>query len=1156
MTPENPHNLGPEADQPIDMGELAEASEPKLQRLSEIESTPRKIRERMSSDEQQRIGKEANSIYSWFKQQLGNNLYEIGQRGEAIYEFLTKVAKDQKLADLFQRIKDARAEEITKEQEQKYEDNIRQSRDKSCVLASLANLERFLFDYRSNNSEADLIAKAKDIWTFDESKGMSSKSAVDLFNKLGLTAFIRDSLDDIWTELKNGKGAVVFDNGHATAIYKDGDTIVRRNPLGDKPEMIVADKENLAKWLSHPSGSRPKSAQQLTHVVIVGRLGTSPLTGAVEQKKITADLRGDTRAAIETNLEENKILTFKERISRIFSEYRPRFAFEGATDLSPREIEDWQNSWEKIKNFLFQQYQPAKEFEDAAELERRWSKDVVISPAFNPLLWPRALGRMLTNRSFWLAGPEWHGRIDWQKTDREVSSFVQYLGNKRLEEAYQWEVADLQQRVNKGEFANEREAANWLEGRMISEQIVFAEQDQLIRKGETEYLEQLEEHIGKLEQRGERGLDQSKAERRAVKSRLAYLKRIRKILQDKPLAEAHVDINELRVGLYANRPDIFEQDIDSEYDLVKASRRTWMDRQLDKWDADVRKNKLPVDHPAIKALEELYQLSRTGKVIVDRLRQLRSSLLKSEESDLALIRKFVSLQDEQSRWYYEMVLKLSSTESVWENINNLTEEPSVTGLEDWIQDNKRIDVENTNDLIRLAEAYEGLRPDLRPNMLNTLRTNSLFADVISGVHAWQKGETISDYVARRLREIAENEARPATAPAVPVTPEAAISIEVKVNDIDFRAFAEKLTLEPQASYEESLDGAIQALQGIDGILEQKHQSMPTIVVADIHARRDFIVNILNQTNRDGKPVMEMLRAGEINLVFLGDGMHSEDKYYWMKDRVIHKLTELREAAQDNNGLCAEIDRIMDQMKNLSGKEYGKLNPREINKLQWDYPQLKSSVDTLQKILQPEDFLKMEMVRSLGAMKMTMELMAEFPEYVQYVRGNHDDIGERLARYYKYAHESQDVKNWIINQFGQPFLDKYITFEDSLPLVVKGQGFIASHAAPGQILTQDQIINRRPRVTQILTWTDNRVGKIDQAILEDNINQTMHNIGADGLTWIIGHRPIDTGKYRSQFNNKLIQINDTEMQLFAVFYPDRPFNPDTDTYNALETTTIA
>lgn len=315
---------------------------------------------------------------------------------------------------------------------------------------------------------------------------------------------------------------------------------------------------------------------------------------------------------------------------------------------------------------------------------------------------------------------------------------------------------------------------------------------------------------------------------------------------------------------------------------------------------------------------------------------------------------------------------------------------------------------------------------------------------------------------------------------------------------DYRHIAEADTLETQSSYEQSLDKAMEVLKNTDGIVELRN-GVPTVVIPDLHARRDFLMDVLNLATKQGNAWFELLKDGRINIVCLGDGMHSELEENWKPSA-----------------------------------KYGE-------------PEYDG---------QKADLMQNEMIKSLGVMKMVMELKAQFPNSFHYLRGNHDNV---MGHYYKFkdaTQNSSEVQQWLQNNFGNDFIKKYAEFENILPLLAKGEGFVLSHTSPPKILTREQISNRDPEASGIqpdgspassngLTYTSNLTGEATIEALQG----TLSAIQAEGYKWIIGHRPVKDddhdGAYHSDFDGQLIQINRPDKEVIA--FIDGQFDPDIDIF---------
>ncbi|MGC8880994.1 MAG: hypothetical protein ACP5OX_01930 [Minisyncoccia bacterium] len=177
-----------------------------------------------------------------------------------------------------------------------------------------------------------------------------------------------------------------------------------------------------------------------------------------------------------------------------------------------------------------------------------------------------------------------------------------------------------------------------------------------------------------------------------------------------------------------------------------------------------------------------------------------------------------------------------------------------------------------------------------------------------------------------------------------------------------------------------------------GIIKLK-KNISTILIPDLHGRRGFLFKILNNKDEKGITNLEKLLKGEIQIVCLGDGLHTENPI---------KSPERWKKAQKE---------IFEEKKYITPS------------------------------------MEEEMADSFGTMIMIMKLKELAPENFHYLRGNHDDINETYAPFAKYAFESSMTKEFVLEKFGQEFLQKYSKFEEKLPFLAEGNNFLVSHTLP-------------------------------------------------------------------------------------------------------------
>lgn len=327
-------------------------------------------------------------------------------------------------------------------------------------------------------------------------------------------------------------------------------------------------------------------------------------------------------------------------------------------------------------------------------------------------------------------------------------------------------------------------------------------------------------------------------------------------------------------------------------------------------------------------------------------------------------------------------------------------------------------------------------------------------------------------------------------------------------------FADRDRLETVETYRAALDDVLALLSTADGLLSL--QDLPTLIIPDLHARRELLVAILGTRLKDkpgaGASVFELLQRGQINIVCVGDIVHSEKRSNWVIN---------------NDG-------------------------------EWT-----------------EDLLGKEMVRSLGAGAMIMYLKLQYPEHFHCLRGNHDDMAGELSEDFRkfvglrYENdelvfedgrpvltgdrgESKLVRDWVLDRdgWGQPFLTAWSTFERLLPLFARGSYYAISHTLPMIALSESDIRNpNRPRESS-LELTSRR------GINEEAIIGTLENLALRESVkrWFYGHSmvPAETngGRYAENLDGLVVRLNNPTQHVFAYVpasYEPRLFDPARDVY---------
>ena len=96
-------------------------------------------------------------------------------------------------------------------------------------------------------------------------------------------------------------------------------------------------------------------------------------------------------------------------------------------------------------------------------------------------------------------------------------------------------------------------------------------------------------------------------------------------------------------------------------------------------------------------------------------------------------------------------------------------------------------------------------------------------------------------------------------------------------------FANRGQLEEVETYTSVLDDTLAVLSQGDGLIQLA--DIPTIVIPDLHARRPMLTAILGFCLHEGshaeKPIFDLLQQGLINVVCVGDIVHSEERSDWV-----------------------------------------------------------------------------------------------------------------------------------------------------------------------------------------------------------------------------------------------------------------------------------
>ncbi len=278
-------------------------------------------------------------------------------------------------------------------------------------------------------------------------------------------------------------------------------------------------------------------------------------------------------------------------------------------------------------------------------------------------------------------------------------------------------------------------------------------------------------------------------------------------------------------------------------------------------------------------------------------------------------------------------------------------------------------------------------------------------------------------------------------------------------------------------------------RGLPGGVLELPRDRATLVLPDLHARREFLLHLLLFRDASGTTAAEKMAAGRLQVVCVGDGFHAEG-------------------------------RAADRWK-AAFREY----------------------TTLYKKHQQMDA---EMTESLGLMALVMLLKGSFPREFHFLKGNHENIlneNENGNRGFgKFAREGEMVKAYMEKFYPEALLPEYHCFEHSLPLLAAGDRFAVTHAEPARFHPPEELINYRenPEAVYDLTWT------ADDAAEPGAAEETLHTfLGSrfDGESKLIGgHRPV-RGLYHLRAEGRYVQIHNPGKYITAVIRQDHPFVPE-------------
>ena len=275
--------------------------------------------------------------------------------------------------------------------------------------------------------------------------------------------------------------------------------------------------------------------------------------------------------------------------------------------------------------------------------------------------------------------------------------------------------------------------------------------------------------------------------------------------------------------------------------------------------------------------------------------------------------------------------------------------------------------------------------------------------------------------------------------------------------------------------------------GLPGGLIYLDIDKETIIVPDIHGRIDFLVSLLFNENSEGKTILDRLGEGCLQIICVGDGMHSESR---AAKRWIHAKKEFMTGYKRHN------------------------------------------------------FMDEEMRESLGVMEIVFELKRAFPESFHYLKGNHDNIANEEGNgnypFMKFAFEGPMVTEYLLMFYGIDFIKRFYAFEKNLPVLGVGNQFLVSHAEPVVFFKIHEVLNYRqcPHVIEGLTWTDDDCA--EPGSVEEMLHEYIDPFYVSKAFYFGGHRPVEN-IFNSRGGGRYIQIHNPFKFIIASISPYSEIN---------------
>ena len=280
---------------------------------------------------------------------------------------------------------------------------------------------------------------------------------------------------------------------------------------------------------------------------------------------------------------------------------------------------------------------------------------------------------------------------------------------------------------------------------------------------------------------------------------------------------------------------------------------------------------------------------------------------------------------------------------------------------------------------------------------------------------------------------------------------------------------------------------------VGGLLDFQQDSLPLVIVPDLHARQDFLPSLLSYRFEGLPPLLSALNQNLVRVICVGDAVHTE----------IPELVYERWRQSYRNWMNGNID----------------------------CPSMRQ-----------------EMKECFATIMTVMALKNAFPANFHFLKGNHENIlnknGGGDYSFRKYVQEGEMVRDFVRAVYSDMVLHLLSCYEGLLPIVAIFRNMGVSHAEPGRAHTREQIINYHADDDVILdfTWTAN------DAAEEGSVAQQFSLLGGspekERVLWCGGHRPIE-GKYFLRQDGAYLQLHNPFEMNVAFINPQKDFDPQTD-----------